>query len=187
MHDFDLRQWELFENAATADPYLALLARHHPGPVPPLGKEEFLAVDASCRARSHAFLDRCDQAYQASPQGAAFAEVLRTGGESALICTRKGDTRVDIVVPPRTIDAADAGAYRVGQESLPELLARTRELGGAGRDPRWLELARREVVFCGRSQFYEKWAAAGGDARAPGEVNAIGLYVDEPDPMRACR
>ncbi|HEY8984789.1 MAG TPA: hypothetical protein VIU15_35085 [Streptomyces sp.] len=87
----------------------------------------------------------------------------------------------DIVVPPQ--DVAD-GAFRLGGESLAEVLDRVKSLGD-DRDPRWLAEAQRETLFSARVQFHEKWAAAAPELAPPEGLDAIQAYVREPDALRA--
>lgn len=82
----------------------------------------------------------------------------------------------DLIVRP---EAITNGAYRVGQESMDDILERIRRLGG-NRDVRWLDACREDIISAGRMQFAEKWAAClDEDARAPGEVNVIDFYTAE--------
>lgn len=82
----------------------------------------------------------------------------------------------DLIVRPGDITT---GAYRVGLESMDDILERIRRLGG-NRDVRWLDACREDIVSAGRMQFAEKWAAClDEDARAPEEVNVIDFYTAE--------
>jgi hypothetical protein len=88
----------------------------------------------------------------------------------------------DLCVP---FSDVEEGRYRIGNESLEEILSRLRELG-KDRDERWLDFARDDIHLATRLQFFEKWATSKEPtSRCPQAINYIKRYTTEPNPLHA--